>query len=135
DRKRRRRGRRGGRRRRRGNEPGQEDLPLAGDHPPAAGPIAEQIEYVPPPEPHEDVMRELEAAFTAAPAPSAPEIGVDTVPVSDRGDHLPAPEPAPAAAASPPPAPPAAAPELPTHEVTGPPANPKRGWWRRVLEP
>ncbi len=43
-------------------------------------------------------MRELEAAFTAAPAPSAPEIGVDTVPVSDRGDHLPAPEPAPAAA-------------------------------------
>jgi hypothetical protein len=24
--------------------------------------------------------------------------------------------------------------ELPTHEVTGPPSNPKRGWWRRVID-
>ena len=142
ERKRRRRGRRGGRRRRRG-EPGQEqeDLPLAGDHPKTAVPIAEQVEYVPPP-PHESAVRDLEAAFRAAPAPSAEENSAESVPVSDRGDQLlppppvapRAPEPAPAAATSPPPPARPAAPEIPAHEVTGPPANPKRGWWRRVLE-
>ncbi|HXY98588.1 MAG TPA: ribonuclease E/G [Stellaceae bacterium] len=131
ERKRRRRGRRGGRRRRRGNEPGkgQEEMPPAGELSPAAAPIAEQVEYMPP-EPYETPAQEPEAAFAAAPAPSAEESGTESVPVGDGGDQTPAP-----AAASPAPAQPAAATGTPTHAVTGPSANPKRGWWRRVLEP
>ena len=64
--------------------------------------------------------------------------GADSVPVTEEGDHPPAPAFAPSA--QPPAADPerrsrgAAAAEVPTHEVTGTPPNPKRGWWRRVID-
>ena len=137
-RKRRRRGRRGGRRRRR-DEPGQEALPPAADQPMIADePIAEQIEYVPPPPlPEDEAKLDVEMAFSAAPAPRAEESGAESVPVADRGDQpaapAPRPEPEPAAAAQPPRH--VASVEAPTHTVEGTPSNPKRGWWRRVIDP
>jgi len=125
-RKRRRRGRRGGRRRRRG-EPGQEFAPgeqraaLADD----ATPIAEIVEYVPALPERDNAGAEMAEALTASPAPGAQiESGTESVPVAERGDY--AAEPAR-------PVGPAAA-NVPAHEVTNPPANPKRGWWRRVID-
>jgi ribonuclease E len=129
-RKRRRRGRRGGRRRRGNGEPRQDGLPMAADHEDAAAPIAEQVEYVPMPAPREDVVREMEAALEATPAAAAEDIGAESVPIADRGDHLPAPPPQPAAE---PPRHVTSAPP-PAQEVTEVPSNPKRGWWRRVID-
>jgi ribonuclease E len=126
-RKRRRRGRRGGRRRRRG-EPGQEGQVRSAEPEMPATPFAERVEYVPPP-PRETPPTELEAAFEEAPMPSAPALGVENVPIGEPGD-----QPA-AAADSTEPAPRhVASAELPTHEVRGSSANPKRGWWRRVID-
>ncbi len=127
-RKRRRRGRRGGRRRRRGGEPGQEDQVRSAEPEMPATPFAERVEYVPPP-PRETPPTELEAAFEEAPMPSAPALGVENVPIGEPGDQA----AAAADGAEPPPRHVASA-ELPTHEVTGSPANPKRGWWRRVID-
>ena len=77
------------------------------------------------------------AAVAAAPA-AAVVSGPDSVPVGDAGDHLTASpafalpaEPAPAAAGE---ARAKTSVEVPTHEVTGPPPNPKRGWWRRMID-
>jgi ribonuclease E len=132
-RKRRRRGRRGGRRRRRG-EPGQDLAPgeqpaeLSGD----ATPIAEAVEYVPAASGQDDAAEEaaeeMAEALHASPAPAAGiEGGVESVPVAERGDH--AAEPAAPSTAG------AAAADVAAHEATGgSPANPKRGWWRRVLD-
>jgi hypothetical protein len=91
-----------------------------------ATPIAEQVEYVP--SPREAPARAVEPVLETVAAPAAPEIGVESVPVADRGDHPPAPPPQPA------PEPPrqATSTPLPVHEVVSPPSNPKRGWWRRV---
>jgi ribonuclease E len=122
--KRRRRGRRGGRRRRRG-EPGQE---LAPGEPPAApaddaAPIAEIVEYVPTTPMRNDAAAEMAEALHASPAPAAHiESGAESVPVAERGDYAAEPtrpvEPA----------------QTPAHEVSSPPVNPKRGWWRRVID-
>jgi ribonuclease E len=131
-RKRRRRGRRGGRRRRRNGEPGPEGLSTPADHHAASAPIAEQVEYVPPP-PRDDAARDMEAALEAAPAPVAQEFDTESVPVIDRGDRAPAPVPPPPQPASEPPRHVSSTP-LPAHEVAGPPGNPKRGWWRRVID-
>jgi ribonuclease E len=133
-RKRRRRGRRGGRRRRRG-EGGQEGAPVAGER---TEPAAEEVEYVPPLP--EDLADDIAASFETAPEaiaePDPP--GVESVPVAEPVPELvaPAPPPAPVAAAAAPPDEPepprhATSTPLPTHEVSGPTANPKRGWWRR----
>jgi len=122
-RKRRRRGRRGGRRRRRG-EPGQEFVlgeqpaPLA-DH---ATPIAESVEYVPATPVRDDAAGEMAEAMNASPAAGTQiESGAESVPVAERGDY--AAEPVEPGAVN-----------VPAHEVTRPPANPKRGWWRRVID-
>ncbi|HET7594703.1 MAG TPA: ribonuclease E/G, partial [Stellaceae bacterium] len=128
-RKRRRRGRRGGRRRRRG-EPGQEAAPgeqpngLTGD----ATPIAERVEYVPATLARDDVAAEMADALHASPAPAARiDSGAESVPVSERGDHGPE-------AAQP--AEPAAPANATAQEISGgPPVNPKRGWWRRMIDP
>ena len=136
-RKRRRRGRRGGRRRRRGDRGPELE---AAREPPIEGErsaVAEAVEYVPQPPMREDAGRDMAAAFQAAPLPSEVENGAESVPVSERGDHAHRFEPP---AGDPPradqstPAPSAASPALSSHEVTGPPPNPKRGWWRRIVE-
>jgi ribonuclease E len=131
-RKRRRRGRRGGRRRRRGNEqPGQEGMPVAGAGPRDA-PIAEQVEYVAAPMPAETIAPAIEEPLRP-PAALVPELGADSVPIVERGDSA-----APAARArsesgeEPPRH--AVSTELSTHEIHSPPAKPKRGWWRRVID-
>jgi ribonuclease E len=133
-RKRRRRGRRGGRRRRRehGGEGGEH-----GPQPDEARPMAEAVEYVPQPATTEDAGAEMADAAKLTPAPAEVASGADAIPVSDERDH-----PPPAYAPSAPTAPAAAeerpravaSAEVPTHEVTGPPAAPKRGWWRRVMD-
>ena len=127
NRKRRRRGRRGGRRRRRGGEPGPDGQARSAEPEMPATPFAERVEYVPPP-PREAPPTELEAAFEEAPIPSAPALGVENVPIGEPGD-----QPAGTAESAEPPRHVASA-ELPTHEVTGSAANPKRGWWRRVID-
>ncbi|HWG79538.1 MAG TPA: hypothetical protein VN681_07185, partial [Stellaceae bacterium] len=125
-RKRRRRGRRGGRRRRRG-EPGQDVAPgeqSAGN----ATPVAEAVEYVPATSGYDDAAAEMAEALHASPAPESQiESGAESVPVAERGDHMPeASAPSTAAATSS---------EIRGHDVGGgTPANPKRGWWRRVLD-
>jgi ribonuclease E len=138
-RKRRRRGRRGGRRRRREHGPdGGEPRPSQDGQDEDEVAAAEIVEYLPEDATDEDVANEVAAAEEAAPAPPDVESGPDSVPVSDAGDHPPPPAfaPLPPAAPAEPEAPPqaAASPEVPTHEVIGPPANPKRGWWRRVID-
>jgi ribonuclease E len=124
--KRRRRGRRGGRRRRRG-EPGQELAP--GEQPAALAddaPIAEIVEYVPPMPMRDDAAAEMAEALNASPAPAAHiESGAESVPVAERGDY--AAEPAR-------PVEPAVSAKTPAHEVGSPLVNPKRGWWRRVID-
>jgi ribonuclease E len=125
-RKRRRRGRRGGRRRRRG-EPGQDVAPgehSAGD----ATPIAEAVEYVPATSGYDDAAAEMTEALHASPAPETRiENGAESVPVAERGDQVPE--------ASAPPTEAATSSEIGGHDVSGgAPPNPKRGWWRRVLD-
>jgi ribonuclease E len=125
-RKRRRRGRRGGRRRRRG-EPGQDFAPgeqTVGD----AMPIAEAVEYVPATSGYDDAAAEMAEALHASPAPEARiENGAESVPVAERGDHAPE--------SATPPTEGATSAEIGGHDVSGgSPANPKRGWWRRVLD-
>jgi ribonuclease E len=131
-RKRRRRGRRGGRRRRR-EDGGPEGFAPSSEPPIAAEPIAEQVEYVPPSAPAEDMAHEVEMALSATPAPDVDTAAAESVPVVDRGDHAapstPEPEPEQPPVAEPPRH--VASAEAPTHDVTGPPPNPKRGWWRR----
>src|SRR6185437_13128586 len=126
-RKRRRRGRRGGRRRRRG-EPGQDLGPgeqAAGD----GTPVAETVEYVPATSGYDDAAAEMAEALHASPAPETRiENGAESVPVAERGGGR-----EPETAASPTEA--ATSSEVGGHEVSGgAPANPKRGWWRRVLD-
>ena len=134
-RKRRRRGRRGGRRRRRG-EFGDDMPSTAGESEDMSQPdvpIAETIEYVPPEPPSKrEERRDIEAALSTQPAPADLGLGAEVGPVN-------AAEPHPAERH----AEPAhdedasrhhASTELPTHDVTGPPSNPKRGWWRRVID-
>jgi ribonuclease E len=133
-RKRRRRGRRGGRRRRRGGEPGQEGMPLAAERGMPEMPAAERVEYIPPP--REERATDIAAAFETAPAPST-AIGTESAPVVGERSDQPAPalpEPVAADATEEMQRRHAASTELPTHEVTGSPANPKRGWWRRVID-
>ncbi|HZB92930.1 MAG TPA: hypothetical protein VE397_15895, partial [Stellaceae bacterium] len=73
---------------------------------------------------------DVAAAFETAPAPDAQALGTESVPVGEPGD-----QPV-AAAAEGTEAPPrhAISTDLPTHEVTGSSTNPKRGWWRRVID-
>lgn len=140
-RKRRRRGRRGGRRRRRG-EPGEDVSAPDEQHPAAAtAPVAETVEYLPPEPMRDDAAVEMVEAFGATPAPRTIEDGADEVPVADRGDQpailAPVHESTPVAPSADEPHEPArqaASVNVPTHEVTGPPSNPKRGWWRRVID-
>src|SRR6185437_14107974 len=125
--RRRRRGRRGGRRRRRG-EPGQDLGPgeqAAGD----GTPVAETVEYVPATSGYDDAAAEMAEALHASPAPETrTENGAESVPVAERGGGR-----EPETAASPTEA--ATSSEVGGHEVSGgAPANPKRGWWRRVLD-
>ena len=145
-RKRRRRGRRGGRRRRRG-EPGADGMPMTGDHaheehgaPPSADApvIAEAVEYVPQ-TPMPDAAKEITEAFRTAPAPSIHESGAESVPVSERGDY-PSMDPPPPSTRAPAPVSttsPASgdSPKPSAQEDAGRPQNPKRGWWRRVIDP
>jgi hypothetical protein len=74
-------------------------------------------------------------AFEGPSGPSETTVAADLVPVADAGDEIPAAAAEPAA-----PQPEAAedaertpvqynVPEA--HQVTGPTANPRRGWWRR----
>ncbi|HYM02752.1 MAG TPA: Rne/Rng family ribonuclease, partial [Stellaceae bacterium] len=134
-RKRRRRGRRGGRRRRRG-EPGGEGQPQPTAYQETEGvetmPIAEMVEYVPPPPAPEVTAAEIVEALTSSPVTPSFDAGAENVPVSEQGDASERPEPAP----------PAAKPETmaepsspaTSHNVVERPANPKRGWWRRVID-
>jgi ribonuclease E len=136
-RKRRRRGRRGGRRRRRGEF--GDDAPGLGAEAEegtadAGVPIAETVEYVPPESPSRQEDRaEIEAALSAPAVPASLGIGAEAGPVSAEAEPHPhereegpgQEEDAPRHHAST---------ELPTHEVTGPTTNPKRGWWRRVID-
>src|SRR5579883_2146431 len=137
-RKRRRRGRRGGRRRRRG-EPGFESLSATGEHPQAQEtdrlPIAETVEYVDSSPAQEEAVPDVVEALHESPAPAGLEGGAESIPVSEHGDHPVTIEPpAPVTPAEPAPAT-TETPQTVAHEVTSSPANPKRGWWRRVIDP
>jgi ribonuclease E len=119
--KRRRRGRRGGRQRR-----GSAQRSEAG--PAAAAPEIETIELVPPEPAPAETMEEV---FAAPATPAERQLETASVPVAESTEHdsialepVPEPEPEPAAAT-------ASFTEPPAHEVTGPAANPRRGWWRR----
>ncbi len=132
---RRRRGRRGGRRRRRDGQegPGEGAAQHArqdhefGDAEPHAHerPETETIELVPPERQHDEAASDVAAAFAAPPVPPAHEFDPGSVPVAD-GDTEPEAERTAedaqrqAGDSVPPP-----------KEVTGPPPNPRRGWWRR----
>ena len=136
-RKRRRRGRRGGRRRRRGGEFGDETATIGTEMEgmgQTAVPIAETVEYVPPEPPSErEEIGDIEAALAAPPAPAEMGMGAEMGPVSAAAEPRPIErhgEPAHEEDASRH----HASTELPTHDVTGPPTNPKRGWWRRVID-
>jgi ribonuclease E len=127
ERRRRRRGRRGGRRRRhdepaRGDRPepnaaaslDTEEIEIGGED---GAPEAETIELVPPGPDQDDPVREIAAAFTAAPDPPEDDEETASVPVAD-GNASRAPAAATPAEAEPP-------------APSAPPANPRRGWWRR----
>jgi ribonuclease E len=140
--RRRRRGRRGGRRRRRGEgdreglPAGAEDQPMTGasDRPVEAERVeAERVEYVYDEPQGDNAAAEMVDALAASPGPAMRDNGAESVPVADQGDHIEeAPPAAPASAAAADEAP--AASQPPAHDVTGPPANPKKGWWRRVMD-
>ena len=113
---------------------------MPSDH---AMPIAETVEYVPQHPARENAAEEMAEALHAAPAPATVESSAESVPVAERGDHAAAFEPpakaSPAEEASKMPddaaeARPSSSATAPAHEVTGPPSNPKRGWWRRVID-
>jgi ribonuclease E len=148
ERKRRRRGRRGGRRRRRGHgdgdgvsgegghaeagegdgETGEGEIaaesgapldPAEEETAGATGEAASEIAF------SEFVAEAYEPPSAAASSPETPSERVEAAepePAAAPGTETPAPEPerSPAAYNVP-----------PTHEVSGPPANPRRGWWRR----
>ena len=107
-------------------------MPVAAEsesfEPPFERPTAERVEYVPLP-PDEEAPEEIAEAFAAIPAAGTPTAGAESVPVGEHGDRT---EPASAEAAEP--SRHHASAELPTHDVTGSSANPKRGWWRRVID-
>jgi hypothetical protein len=67
-------------------------------------------------------------ALEASPAPEGRiESGAESVPVAERGDHD--------AESAAPPTEGGSSAEIGGHDVGGgSPANPKRGWWRRVLD-
>jgi hypothetical protein len=97
-------------------------------------PIAEAVEYVPPEPPSErEAREEIEAALATPPTSTEMALGAEAGPVSaaaeprpiERHEEPPHDEDAPRHHAST---------ELPTHDVTGPRPNPKRGWWRRVID-
>ncbi len=139
--RRRRRGRRGGRRRRRG--PNGENLPQGEGNPQGedgpgetwSEPGAEQPAYV--------ADGDSEGAMIAPPAPAPIEAPhrepepaiVEATPVAHVAEAPPAPTPAPAPMAAAVESEPERAPIAynvpPAVEVTSPPANPRRGWWRR----
>ena len=146
DRKRRRRGRRGGRRRRRGhgdgdgNGSGEPSHGEAGDSETAEGELA--AESGTPRDATEDESAGVagetasEVAFgeIVAEAYEPPATVSPAEPADERIERAePEPAAAPRAEASPPESErgPAAYNVPPTHEVSGPPANPRRGWWRR----
>jgi ribonuclease E len=135
-RKRRRRGRRGGRRRRRGGEGGQESIPYAAE-PHGAAPIAEQVEYVPP-APPDSGRHEVAEAFRSPSTPVTEGSGTELLPIAEGSDEALPPAPAEPPRQVPPHGETAerhvSSVPLPTHEVTGPQENPKRGWWRRVID-
>jgi ribonuclease E len=101
----------------------------------AGAPEAETVELLPPGEPaYEDAQVAVAEAFAATPAPE-PSLETASVPVTDHAEeravfveHRPEP-------AAPVDAEPEHAPRQydvpPAHEDTSPPANPRRGWWRR----
>jgi hypothetical protein len=75
-------------------------------------------------------------AFEAPAGPSETTVATEAVPVVDEGDEMPEPPPAPAATEEEDTE--AEAERTPVqyntpepHRVTGPTANPRRGWWRR----
>ncbi len=139
ERRRRRRGRRGGRRRRRDGpqRPGEGAAQNARpEHefgepdalePPHGHerPETETIELVPPERLHDEAAGDVVEAFAAPPAPPASGLDPESVPVAD-GDTAPESEDTPEETQRP-----AAYNVPPPHEVTGPPPNPRRGWWRR----
>jgi ribonuclease E len=136
--KRRRRGRRGGRRRRRGHgeagesEPGQDELATENGAPLDAteGTEEEETAGATGEAASEVAFSEFAAEAYEPPAAAPP-------PPEPSAERIEAAEPEPAAAPhteTPAPEPernPAAYNVPPTHEVSGPPANPRRGWWRR----
>ncbi len=140
-RKRRRRGRRGGRRRRR--EPGQEGMRPDGEEAPVLplesfGTAAEAVELIPPTPMNEENGEETAEPLAAAPLPAELPVGAEAVPVIEHGDtdaELTPPEPA---APTSPPATESRPHEQhnvpPPHDITGPVQNPKRGWWRRMMD-
>ena len=148
DRKRRRRGRRGGRRRRRGPGNGHETALEPGEAAPAPELLHEeysfQMEQPPPPSLPAEAVSVTEAAPAEDHAPremtEVPAIGLDVAPAPATTAAEPprATEtlPPPTAAEAEPDAerPPAAYNVPPTHEVSGPAPNPRRGWWRRLRE-
>jgi ribonuclease E len=160
-RKRRRRGKRGGRRRGRGDSPGRSagdegagftsDFAADENAPMAA---AERVEIVhQPPAGNEASPPSLEPAFTSTPLPLGAET-IDTAeaPVMDAGERLPSDhqqvpvmsepqdpaqsqEHADAVVPSEESAPAKAASVIPEPKlVTEKPANPKRGWWQRLID-
>ena len=99
---------------------------------PRARPTAETVELVEPASAFDEPAREIEDAFAAVDASTEAEMEIASIPIAG-GTESPAsrtaPEPAPSPAA-------AATPVVqydvpPAHEAATPPANPKRGWWRR----
>ena len=142
--RRRRRGRRGGRSRtRRGDEEGG-DVPAAAEGENDGEPLAESApaEVAVADEaqaPAEAVEPSHEAAAPEAPMPevTAPEAMIEAVPEpvetpQPEAAPVPEPEPAPVAAAEPDPEP---APPARDYEVVNqPPAQPRRGFWKRLVE-
>jgi len=133
ERRRRRRGRRGGRRRRRDGQ--RNDGAAAKARPrefdegepfePPHGherPETETIELVPLEPEHEEAAEEVMEAFAAPRTPPATGLDPGSVPAAG-GNTAPEPEVEQQR--------PAAHNVSPPHEVTGPPPNPRRGWWRR----
>jgi hypothetical protein len=94
--------------------------------------MAERIELIAEPATEEDVAEEVEEALEALPAAAETSLSIESVPVSDGGDTLPAEAEEPAAGPAEEEERPAAQYNIPeTHDVTGPVTNPRRGWWRR----
>ena len=120
------------------------DEPSEGLSPKIVEQMVEAFHAAPPPSTIEGgaeavpvVDRGDSAALAEPSAPALPEAASTDAPAAAPVEAAPSPaeerapaEPSPADVAEPPRH--VASADVPTHEVTGPVSNPKRGWWRRV---